>query len=289
MPNHHYLIKQLVPSWVKATSRLLLVRYRQGTWRNRSLPHFIIIGAQKSGTSSLYYYLSQHPQLIPSYTKEVHFFDGGLNPTVDNFKKGQAWYRTHFPLKRNIRKHQETFEASPLYIFNPLAPKRISELLPDVKLIAILRNPTERAISHYFHSRRIGREALPLMEALQAEEARLKPVIDKEDYKNDVFIHYSYKSRGLYAEQIKRYLNYFPTGNLLLINSEKFFMEPHATLRGVFHFVGVDTEFTIKDVERRNIGSNRTAVEPELYDYLNDYFRAPNRALYELTGENYDW
>jgi hypothetical protein len=233
--------------------------------------------------------LSQHPQLEPSYGKEVHFFDGGLDPSVDNYQKGEAWYRAHFPLYRNISMHQKAFEASPLYIFNPLAPKRIAELLPKVKLIAVLRNPTERAISHYFHEERRGTESLSIMEAFQAEEKRLKTVIDKKDYKSKAFRSHSYKSRGLYSRQLRRYLDYFPMSSILVMNSEKLFTEPDITLRRIHQFVGVDTEFTIRDLRARNVATDKHKVEPSVYRYLEDYFRPHNQMLYELIGENYGW
>jgi hypothetical protein len=284
-----YSVKKLVPNWAKLAVHQSISRYQRAKWRIRCLPDFIVIGAQKSGTSSLFYYLSQHPQLIPSAKKEVHFFDGGLDPDVDNFSKGQVWYRSHFPQKWDTKKNRKVFEASPLYIFNPLAPQRISELIPEVKLIAILRNPTERAISHYFHEQQRGYESLPVLEALRAEEERLKPVLDRQDYKNDIFIHHSYKSRGLYYEQIKRYLDYFPTRNILVINSETLFTQPDDTLRRVFKFVGVDTEFTVKDLKARNVGSNKTEIDPGVHEYLEDYFRFHNQELYELIGENYGW
>jgi len=210
-------LKQMLPSWVKTPVRRLTWQYRQATWCSRALPDFIIIGAQKSGTSSLYYYLIQHPQLLPSFRKETHFFDGGKCPSVDNFEKGQAWYRAHFPLRKNISNNQKTFEASPLYIFNPLAPRRIYDLVPEVKIIALLRNPTERAISHYFKEKRKNWESLSIYEALQEEEKRLESVIKEKDYKNDIFIHHSYKSRGLYKDQLERYLNYFPWQQILVI------------------------------------------------------------------------
>lgn len=281
--------KNMVPALVRRIIRRSIWRYRQATWRGRTLPDFIIIGAQKSGTTSLYHYLGQHPHLVPSRVKEIHWFDGGLKPDVDNFLKGEAWYRAYFPLRRHLDKHQQVFEASPLYLFNPLVPKRIAELIPQVKLIAILRNPVQRAISHYYHERRIGYESLPLMEALRAEEQRLKPLIDKEDYKSDGFIHYSYKIRGHYHEQIKRYLNHFAIKNILLINSEMLLRQPSVTLQRVFRFVGVDTEFTIDDLTPRHVASYRTGTEPEVYDYLKEYFRPHNQALYELVGENYGW
>ncbi|HDD62059.1 MAG TPA: sulfotransferase [Chloroflexi bacterium] len=282
-------IRKMVPNWIKQLAYYLTLKFRKINWSNRVLPDFIIIGAQKSGTTSLYYYLRQHPQLIPSYKKEVHFFDGGLDPNVDNFKKGETWYRSHFPLKRNTSSNQKSFEASPLYLFNPLAPQRIFEQVPEVKLIAILRNPIERAISHYFHEKQNNHESLPIYKALQSEEERLRPIIEKEDYKNICFIHHSYKSRGLYHEQLKRYFDYFPKSNILVISSQALFTDPSDTLRRVFRFVGVDTEFTVTDLAPRNIGSNRSRIDPSVYDYLEKYFRSHNQLLYELMGEDYGW
>jgi len=282
-------LKQMTPRWVKTPARRLIWQYRRATWRSRSLPDFIIIGAQKSGTSSLYAYLAQHPQLLPSYKKEVHFFDGGLIPNIDNFEKGQAWYRAHFPFRKNVSAHSRTFEASPLYIFNPLTPRRIFDLVPKIKLIAVLRNPTERAISHYFHEKRKGRESMPIKEALQEEEKRLEPVIDNKDYKNDIFIDHSYKSRGLYKQQIERFLNYFPWEQILVLNSEEFFSEPDNTLTQVFEFVGVDTGFKVKDLKPCGVANNKSEVDPDVYRYLNNYFLPHNQALYELVGKRCGW
>ena len=283
-------LKQMTLSWLKKSpARRLILQYRQATSRSGSLPDFIIIGAQKSGTSSLYAYLGQHPQLLPSSSKEVHFFDGGLNPKVDSFEKGQVWYRAHFPFRKNVSAYSKIFEATPLYIFNPFTPRRIFDLVPEVKIIAILRNPTERAISHYFHEKRKGRESLPIKEALQEEEKRLESVIKNKDYKNDIFIHHSYKSRGLYKKQIERYLNYFPWQQILILSSEEFFSEPNNTLKRVFDFVGVDTEFKVKDLKPRNVANNRSKVDSDVYEYLNNYFLPHNQTLYELVGKSYGW
>lgn len=264
-------------------------KYRELNCSNRVLPNFIIIGAQKSGTTSLYHYLCEHPQLIPSYKKEVHFFDGGINPNVDNYQKGETWYCSNFQKKHNVTSNQKAFEASPLYLFNPLVPQRIFKLLPNAKLIAILRNPTERAISHYFHVKRENNESLPILEALQSEEERLKPIIDNQDYKNNIYINHSYKSRGLYYEQIKRYLNHFPKSNILVLNSEKLFTHPSDTLQRIFKFVGIDTDFNVGNLMPRGTGTNKTKIAPAVYEYLNDYFRPHNQKLYKLIGEDFGW
>jgi len=284
-----HLLKQQITRLAKIPLNQFIWQYRLTTWCNRYLPHFIIIGAQKSGTTSLYYYLSQHPQLLQSFKKEVHFFDGGLHPEVDNYKKGQEWYRAHFATRKGSCDHFKAFEASPFYIFHPLAAKRIFKLVPEVKLIAVLRNPTERAISHYFHEKRKGRESLSINKALQEEDKRVTPVLKHKDYKNNNFIHCSYKHRGLYCKQLERFLKYYSWEHILVINSEELFLEPENTLKRVFAFVGVDTEFKVKDVKPQNVTLNRSDVDPKVYEYLNDYFAPHNQALYELIGKNYDW
>jgi len=290
-------LQQLVPSQIKYNiksqyknvTNKFRFQYRLLTWQERILPDFIIIGAQKCGTSSLFKYLSQHPQLLPSLRKEVHFFDGGLYPNVDNFKKGEAWYRAHFPKKVNIKTYKKAFEASPLYIFNPLSAKRIFNMIPNTKLILVLRNPTERAISHYFHEKRRKTEFLSLYDALQEEEKRLNPIIDKADYKNPIFINYSYKKRGLYKNQLERYLYYFNWQQILIISSEELFGYPYSTLKKIFDFLDIDQSIQIPNLKPRNIGTNKKQVDPKIYKYLNDFFYFHNKELYSYIGKNFDW
>jgi hypothetical protein len=274
---------------LKTTARRLIRQYRETSWRLRPLPDFIIVGAQKSGTTSLYSCLGQHPQIFPPSRKEVHYFDGGRHPGTDNFGKGEKWYRAHFPLRMRMSAGARTFEASPLYMFNPVVPERIFNVIPGARLIAVLRNPTERAISHYFHEKRQGRESLPVMEAMQQEEQRLGPAIASKDYSSVTFIHYSYKHRGLYREQLERFFSFFPRQQVLVLSSEEFFGEPDNALRKVFDFVGVDTGFRVATQRLRNAGSNKSEVSPDVYNYLNDYFSPHNEALYELLGEHYGW
>lgn len=286
-----FRLKQKIPSQVKGFARLTtkgtIWKYRQATCLGRSLPDFIIIGAQKSGTTSLFGYLSQHPQLVPSFEKEVLFFDGGSDPSVDSYKKGASWYRAHFPWGKSI--YRKSFEASPRYIFNPLVPQRIAQLMPEVKLIALLRNPTERALSHYFHQVRAGREQLSIHEALQKEEERLGAAISEMDYKNSAFIYYSYKARGLYKEQLERYFRYFPMGQMLVMSSEAFFAEPASCLRRIYEFVGVDADFKVSDLRPLNVSHNRVKVDEGVYEYLDDFFRLPNQGLYDKIGDDFGW
>lgn len=262
---------------------------RHATWQLRALPDFMIIGAQKSGTTSLFYYLSQHPQLAPSPIKGIHYFDGGNLPGLENFAKGEAWYRSHFPLRSQMRTGQLAFEASPLYLFHPLAPKRIFDLVPHVKMISILRNPTDRAISHYYHVKRHHLEPLPILDALQQEEQRLEPALRDGVFNGSEFLQYTYKSRGRYKEQLERYYEYFPREQILVLNSEEFFREPGVTLAEIFHFIGVDANYQVKDLTLKNPARTRYQVDTEVYDYLNGYFRSANHDLYALLGRDLGW
>ncbi len=248
----------------------------------RQLPAIIIIGAQKSGTTSLFNYLVQHPEIVGSHPKEVHYFD-------NQYDYGSLWYRSHFPYRSN----KLALEASPYYLCYPHAPKRIHRLVPEVKLIAILRNPTERAISHYFHQVRQGRESLPIEEAIIEDEARVGHFWDKlvkdESYQNSDFQGFSYKPRGRYLEQLERFWEYFPAEQLLVLNSDDLFTEPLQTLREIFEFVGVDPDFTDLDLKKYTVGVNRKKAPDELYAYLDDYFKPFNQELYERLGQDFNW
>ncbi|MEJ2366788.1 MAG: sulfotransferase [Acidobacteriota bacterium] len=274
---------------VRSLRRGFTPAFRQLTWRLRPLPGLIVIGAQKAGTTSLHYFLGQHPQLCPSLTKEVHFFDGGLERGVDTYAEGEAWYRAQFPLRRHVMNGGLAYETTPLYIFNPLAPKRIAAMIPGAKIVAVLRNPVQRAVSHYFKARRRGRESLPIMDAVKMEETRLAPALEQRDYKHPAFIRNSYKRRGLYREQLERYLEHFPRRQILILDSNPLFQDPHKTLRRIFKFAGVDPDFEPRDLRPQNVGRNRADVPREVYAYLEDYFRPHNQALYELLGEDYGW
>jgi hypothetical protein len=264
--------------------------YCETTWRDRPLPGFLIIGAQKSGTTSLFHCLRQHPQLISSpLKKEIHFFSTLKWRKNANFEKGESWYRAHFPRQQDLGVGSITFESTPDYLFHPLVPERIFNLMPQTKLIAILRNPTERAISQYFMELRKNREPLSMLEAFQQEEARLEKAISEQDYQDRFFIQLSYKSRGRYAEQIERYLQFFPTQQILFLSSEEFFLDPQESLRCAFDFIGVESSFKVPNLAPRNVSKNKSDIPLEVYAYLNEYFRPYNQVLCQLTGKNFGW
>lgn len=266
-----------------------IVNFRRLNSRKRLLPEFIIVGAQKAGTTSLHSYLSQHQKILSGLKKEIHFFDGGIEKNVDTYREGELWYRAHFP-KASLAKNGEiTFEGSPFYMFNPLVPERIHSLLPDIKLIFLLRDPVERAISHYYHTQKKFGDPLSILDAMLQEEARISKSLDTNCYKSDGFIHYSYKTRGLYLEQLQRFLQYFGKHQVLVLQSERMHSAPTEILGKIFEFLQLDDMSSDINIVPRNVSSNKLPVDDDVYAYLTEYFRSPNLELFEFLGVKYDW
>jgi hypothetical protein len=215
-----------------------------------------------------------------------------LEDGVDTYALGERWYRAHFPLASAMAPGRLTFEASPLYLLHPLAAGRIAGLLPRVKLVAILRDPTERALSHYFHNvrdndRRRFKEDLDVQAAMDAEDARLAPVLAAGDYKSEAYRAYSYKARGRYLEQLERYFAHFPRENLLVLTAEALFADPAATMARLCGFLGLDQGQGRVDFRAMNVGANRETVEPAVRAALDGYFAPLNRALYAALGQDF--
>ncbi|MFC2062047.1 sulfotransferase domain-containing protein [Elusimicrobiota bacterium] len=259
----------------------------------RVLPDFIIIGGQRCGTTSLYNYLIRHPQITPGYRKEVHFFDF-------NFNKGIYWYRSYFPTRiikyfyeKLLHRKLFTGEASPYYFFHPLTPKRIYETIPKVKLILLLRNPVDRAYSHYHHEVRRGRENLSFKDAIDKEKERLKgekeKILDDNNYDSNNYKRFAYLSRGKYAEQIIDWYKYFPEEQLLIIKSEDFYENPQKQLNNIHAFLGLK-EWSLKEFKKYNFAKDKyTGMDEVLKERLNEYFRPFNRKLYSLLKRDFGW
>ncbi len=281
-------IKDRLPAWVKKPLKHLVWRQRLATADARVFPDLIVIGAQKAGTTSLHAWLAQHPQILPPLEKEVHYFDGGIRAGSDNFARGPDWYRAHFP-RRQTATGSISFETTPMYLFHPLAAARIKSLLPAVKLVALLRNPAERAVSHYFHAVRNGGETLAADAAFAAEAQRLAPALAAGDYAAPEFVRHSYQARGRYAEQLRRYFDCFAREQILVLDSEGLFAAPDEYLQRIYEFAGVDSGFTPPDLRPRNVSASRQPVDDAVYAALNEYFRPHNRELFGLLGESFDW
>jgi hypothetical protein len=259
--------------------------YRELTTQGRVLPNFIIIGVQKGGTSSLYKYLLQHPNVVPGYKKEVKFFDG-------SYHKGIDWYRYNFPLKSEMSDPtKQTGEASPSYVFHPLVSKRIKDALPDVKLILLLRDPVARAYSHFQGNMRKGQENLSFEEAIEHEESRLEgereSIIADQHYPMYKYLVYSYLARGIYIDQVRNWLEYFPREQILILRSEDLFRNPQSVYSRVLEFLGL-ANFKLDDYEIFNFG-RYSQIDPETEKRLRVYFSPYNQELYEFLGMDLGW
>ena len=251
---------------------------------NRPLPNLIIIGGQRCGTTSLYDYLSQHPETNPSRSKELHFFDL-------HYKYGLKWYRHNF--NKPLSKCQKvTFESSPYYLFHPAVPARIKAALPACKFIVMLRNPIERAYSHYWHEKKHHRESLSFEEALQSENSRIKNeeklLLNDSKYISIPHRRYSYFSRGCYAKQIRHWLEFFPDDQFLFIESDSFFNAPQKTMNRVHEFVNIKP-FDDYRFSHRNKGSYESPISDNLRQELENKYREENKELKQLINIYIDW
>lgn len=245
------------------------------------MPNTIIIGTQKSGTSALFHYLSSQDGVRVSNIKEVHYFD-------ENFDKGLWWYRRHFPFVEKCAK--VILEATPHYSFYEPAAQRIAGLLPKSKLILLLRNPVDRAYSHYQMAKSEGYETSgSFEEALARESQRLsmsndsQQPSDQEIFRRD----FSYVERGKYVEQVQRFLNHFDRRNLLVVDSDSLFRNPMKELVVVHGFLGIEAA-KFPTFEKRNAG-RYSPVRPDTYSRLSSYFRPYNEQLSELLNQEFDW
>jgi LPS sulfotransferase NodH len=270
---------------VKRPLRRLRADYRELTGPLRGLPSLLILGAQRSGSTSLFNYLVQHPDVLPPLGKEIHYFDL-------HYQRGLNWYRGRFPYAHRLRGGTLTLDASPYYLLHPLAPERAARLLPGARLVALLRNPVERALSHYQHEVRGGRESLPFERAIEQEVERLSG--EEERLRSDPtyysFNHhrYSYVRRGRYLEQLRRWVEHYPRSQLLVLQSERLFADPVAATAAVHEFLGVRPH-RLEHYKPFLHGAYDRAMPAGVRTRLVEYFEPHNRELYEWLGEEFDW
>jgi len=235
--------------------------------------NFVIGGTQKGGTTALASFLGQHPQLCMSNPKEVHFFDDeGL---FDGRVMATEHYHKHFSPRSTT---QLLGEATPIYMYWKPAPERIRAYNPAMKWIFLLRNPIDRAYSHYVMEQRRGYEALSFSEAIRAERQRLQSILPEQHR------IYSYIDRGRYAEQIERVLRLFPPDHLLFLRSEDLRSKHDEVLNRVFTFLGVDASVRIESALLFDQAYEPMAKQDRAF--LLDALAADTSRLEKLLGWN---
>jgi len=255
----------------------------------RVKPDFLVIGAKKCGTTALYDYMTQHPAIAPALRKEVAYFN---QPHL----RGQYAYRAFFPtvFARLRAKWARgglpllTGEATPDYLCVKECPARVHQLVPKVQLIVILRNPVDRAYSHYNHNIRAGLESCSFEEALDAED---RCVSRGQEHLGGAaqfrFGHGSYKARGIYVDQLSSWSDLFPSRQLHVLKTEDLYQEPEATLRKVF--ATLDLPYHPPARFRKINTAPYDPMDPKLRRELEEYFAPHNARLAEFLGADLLW
>jgi hypothetical protein len=272
--------------------------YRTATSPLRTLPDFLIIGVQKGGTTSLYRYLNEHPNIGGANIKEVDYFG-------KYYRRGLSWYRAQFPTlyrkryTRDILKENYILgEASPNYFFQPHVPERVARVLPQAKLIVLLRNPVERAYSHYRHNATRGFEHASFAEAVASEEQRIQAEREKalrdEWYYSTTYMRQSYLAKGIYVDQLKHWLEFFPREQVLVLKSEDLYEEPERIYKQTLAFLAVPPlvpESLQKGFQQHNKSEDSLPgeIDPQLREQLLAYFEPYNARLYECVGRDFGW
>ncbi|MCG5056654.1 MAG: tetratricopeptide repeat protein [Limnoraphis sp. WC205] len=257
-------IQQFHPDWMQNFEKLEPVNQ----------PDFIIIGTQKGGTTSLYYYLAKHPQIMPSLIKEIDFWS-------TKYHRGIDWYLAHFPpvmANQNIL----TGEATPSYLDHSETPERLFKTFPKTKLIVVLRNPIDRAVSHYYQWVSMNWEFRSLEEAMTSEMERLNtPNMSHWNQPN------SYIARGVYVEFFKKWLEIFPRKQMFIISSERFYSNPSCILQQMFDFLGL-YNYPLTEYKKYNARSYPD-LDESMRNLLSSYFQTYNQELEDLLEMKFNW
>ena len=284
-------VRAAMPHPVKTLGRAVSVRVGAATSSQRQLPSFVMVGAQRAGTTSLFRALMAHPQVhSANFHKGVNYFDV-------NYHRDFSWYRGHFPTTASLRARGRddappiTFEASGYYMWHPCAPERLARHLPEVKVLAMLRDPVERAFSAWKHEHARGFETESFERGLELEDERLEGEVERmvadPAYQSFSHRHHAYRRRGQYAEQLTELRRHLPAEQIHVVDSEAFFERPEETFADVLTFLGLPIAFPER-FDRWN-GRPSSPMAPATREALDDHFAPHDRALSDLLGRDPAW
>jgi hypothetical protein len=283
---------QSAPTAARRAAHSVSVSTGRLTRRARMLPGFLIVGAQRGGTTSMYRTLTQHPAILKAVLhKGVHYFDTGYDHSL-------GWYQGHFPLRARAARARRatgdvplTFESSPYYMFHPLAAERISHDLPEVKLLVLVRDPVERAYSAHAHELARGYETELFERALELEDERLageaERIVSEPGYLSHSHQHHAYLTRGLYADQLERLGQLVGRDRVHVVDSGRFFTDPEPVYDGVLEFLGL-RRHGYPVFERHN-ARPRSPMPETLRATLNEHFVAADERLTGWLGQPPSW
>ncbi|MFD5213469.1 sulfotransferase family protein [Microbacterium sp. NPDC058345] len=273
-------------------ARATYYRLGQATSGLRMLPSFIVIGGQRCGTTTLFKHLAEHPQVLrPGIEKGIDYFSL-------HYQRGMQWYRGNFPLQRTAELRTRewgapaVFEACTYYMFHPFAIERLARDLPNVRLVAMLRDPVERAFSAYKHEHARGFDtATTFEEALELEDERLAGEVEKmaadAGYESHAHRHHAYLRRSQYAEQLERVFRHFPREQVHVLDSETFFADPHGEYQKVTDFLGL-ARWRPEVIAQHNARPS-LPLSDALRRRLDEHFIPHDDALARLLGRPPGW
>lgn len=294
MAKNHPLTRLWHSGAVRRTRHLVAPRlwFRYLTADRRCAPHFLIAGAQKAGTSSLFGYLVGHPQCLPPLIKEVNFYD-------QNYSRGQRWYRMHFPLEAPNRAvgpgdspRTFCFEASPHYMFDPQVAARVRESAPSMRAIFLLRQPVNRAYSHYQHEMRRGRVTASFEECIDTEIRQQAgedlSLQTRASRYGPPGVRLSYLARGVYVDQLRNWRAHFSAEQMLVLEAERLFADPRGAFGEVLAFLGLDP-WTPPAFPNLNPGLYKSSMSQAARQRAIAYFAPHNERLFQFLGKRYQW
>ncbi|MCW2815509.1 MAG: hypothetical protein JWN84_2964, partial [Nocardioides sp.] len=276
--------RRVLPARAESTARSLTHLWGRATVRARMTPEVLVVGAQRSGTTTLFRLLAEHPALVrPTLSKGTGYFD-------DHYDRGRAWYLAHFPLRRPGGR-QRAFEVSGYYLCHPLAAQRIARDLPGVQVVVLVRDPVERARSAHGHELARGFETLGLAEALALEPVRTAGELDRlardPGHRSHAHRHHAYLQRGEYAAQIRRYVDALGRDRVHVVDADRFFADPVGEYVRLQQDLGLPV--VVPDaVEAVNARTPRP-VPDELRRRLLRHYEPHDAELTELLGAPPSW
>ncbi|WP_028654847.1 sulfotransferase domain-containing protein [Nocardioides sp. J54] len=278
-------VRRSLPPWARSAVKSLLLAWGWLTADLRERPAFIVVGAQRAGTTTLFRLLSEHPQLCrPTAAKGTGYFD-------DNYRRGPRWYRAHFPLRRPGRWRRTAFECSGYYLFHPLAAERIARDLPECHVVVMVRDPVVRAHSAHRHEAARGFESLPFDEAVAREPERTAGQAEllAADPTAVSFAHrhHAYLQRGEYAVQVRRFIDALGRDRVHVVDADELFADPVPVYVDLQQQLGLAVHRPA-EVGRWNERPREPLPEP-LVARLRAYFDEHDAALAELLGREPSW
>jgi hypothetical protein len=289
-------IKERSPRWVRDAAIVATRGFGRATSRIRTVPDFLVIGTKRGGTTSLFNYLMMHPGMLglyprPRLQKSTDYFFKG-------FGQGEQWYRSNFHtqgfrdrLAERLGYEPRSGEASPYYVWDPRIARRAYDVNPELKAIMLVRNPVERAFSHWQERVNNGVEPLSFEQALDAEEARTQGELERMRadplYFSEAHDWYTYRSRGVYLPQIENWTSVFPAEQLLVVCSEDMYADVQGTFDRVSAFFGLPLH-TLPTTKTFN-ASGRLEMPSGAREELTAYYAPHTQALSQYLGRPLIW